>query len=79
MKTLQKYGKIEKFDLLYHRSGPLKGQSRGYAFVSYTSKETAEKVRDLLDGKKIGSKHIAVRWAHTMAKVSCYILFFSSI
>lgn len=70
LKILQKYGKIEKYDMLFHRSGPLCGQPRGYAFVSYTSKETAERVRELLDGKKIGSKYVAVRWAHSMTKVS---------
>lgn len=75
LKLLQKHGKIEKFDMLFHRSGPLAGQPRGYAFVSYTSKETAEKVRELLDGKKIGCKHIAVRWAHSMTKVNFAFLF----
>lgn len=35
MKILQKYGDIENFELVYHRTGPLAGQSRGYAFVTY--------------------------------------------
>ncbi|XP_075212391.1 putative RNA-binding protein 18 isoform X1 [Lycorma delicatula] len=52
----------------FHSANFSNGLPRGYAFVSYTSKETAEKVRELLDGKKIGSKRIAVRWAHSMTK-----------
>lgn len=35
LKIVQKYGKIEKFDMLFHRSGPLAGYPRGYAFVTY--------------------------------------------
>lgn len=35
VKILQKYGDIENFELVYHRTGPLAGQSRGYAFVTY--------------------------------------------
>lgn len=35
LKILQQFGEIEKFDMLFHRSGPLFGQPRGYAFVTY--------------------------------------------
>ena len=35
LKILQKCGQIEKFDMIFHKSGPLAGQARGYAFVTY--------------------------------------------
>ncbi|XP_046686385.1 probable RNA-binding protein 18 isoform X2 [Homalodisca vitripennis] len=66
LKILEKHGRMEKFDLLFHRSGPLAGQPRGYAFVTYATVEQAEMMRAAMDGKKIGSKHIAVRWAHKL-------------
>nr|XP_014284051.1 probable RNA-binding protein 18 isoform X2 [Halyomorpha halys] len=68
LKILQKYGTIEKFDLLFHKSGPLAGQPRGYGFVTFKSKEDAESMMKELDGKKIGSKHISVKWAHSLEK-----------
>ncbi|XP_039280795.1 probable RNA-binding protein 18 [Nilaparvata lugens] len=71
LKLLQKYGAIEKFDMLFHRSGPLSGQSRGYAFVTYESRDIAEQVKNYLDGKRLGTKHVAVRWAHNMTKEDC--------
>lgn len=32
-----KYGKVAKLDFLFHKSGPLKGKPRGYAFVEYSN------------------------------------------
>ena len=69
LKLVQKHGTIEKFDLLFHRSGPLAGQPRGYAFVTYSSKEDAAKAKDALDGKMVGSKRVVVRWANNVSKV----------
>ncbi|XP_054284497.1 probable RNA-binding protein 18 isoform X2 [Macrosteles quadrilineatus] len=66
LKTLEKYGRLEKFDMLFHRTGPLAGQPRGYAFVTYSTKEEAEQMKEALDGKKMGNKYIAVRWAHNL-------------
>jgi len=52
-------------DLLYHRSGPSCGQSRGYAFVTYETLSEAIKVLEKLNGKKLLSKNIIVKWAHS--------------
>ncbi|XP_034950601.1 probable RNA-binding protein 18 [Chelonus insularis] len=68
LKIVQKYGKIEKFDLLFHRSGPQAGQPRGYAFVTYAMLEDAEKAKKALHNARIGSKNIVVRWAHTVSE-----------
>lgn len=35
LKIVQQCGRIEKFDMLFHKSGPQVGQPRGYAFVTY--------------------------------------------
>ncbi|KAK7865095.1 hypothetical protein R5R35_014630 [Gryllus longicercus] len=68
LKLLQKYGAIEKFDLLFHRSGPLAGQPRGYAFVTYSTSEDAVKAKDCLNGVLLGCKRIVVRWANSVSK-----------
>ncbi|XP_015591750.1 probable RNA-binding protein 18 isoform X2 [Cephus cinctus] len=66
LKLVQKHGTIEKFDLLFHRSGPQAGQPRGYAFVTYKNSEDAEKAKDTLHNLKVGAKNIVVRWAHSV-------------
>jgi len=70
---VQKYGTIEKFDLLFHRSGPSAGQPRGYAFVTYSSKVDATNAKDALDGMVMGCKKMVVRWANSVSKVCCFI------
>ncbi|XP_049544683.1 probable RNA-binding protein 18 [Anopheles darlingi] len=63
LKIVQKYGKIEKFDMLFHRSGPLAGYPRGYAFVTYENHQDSQSALKRLDGKVVGEKTIVVRWA----------------
>lgn len=60
---LQKFGNVEKFDLLFHRNGPLSGQPRGYAFVTYEKIESSNLARDKLHGQKVGVKNVIVRLA----------------
>ncbi|XP_012272699.1 probable RNA-binding protein 18 [Orussus abietinus] len=66
LKLVQKYGTIEKFDLLFHRSGPQAGQPRGYAFVTYRTADDAEKAKFALHNLRVGAKSIVVRWAHSV-------------
>ncbi|XP_030749564.1 probable RNA-binding protein 18 isoform X2 [Sitophilus oryzae] len=54
-----------KFDLIFHRTGPLAGQPRGYAFVTYMKSEDALKAKESLNGKLVGQRKIAVTWAHS--------------
>ncbi|XP_020285638.1 probable RNA-binding protein 18 [Pseudomyrmex gracilis] len=68
LKLVQKYGTIEKFDLLFHRSGPQAGQPRGYAFVTYTTIEDAKTAKDALHNLKVGAKNVIVRWAHSVTE-----------
>ena len=37
--TFNKYGKICKVDYLFHKTGPMKGKPRGYAFIEYQKAE----------------------------------------
>ena len=61
---VQRYGTIDNFDFLFHRTGPNVGLPRGYAFVTFQDKKDAERCLKALDGKKVLDKHLAVRWAH---------------
>lgn len=70
LKLVQKYGSIEKFDLLFHRTGPLAGQPRGYAFVTYVNLEDARNAREKLNNLLVGQKHITVTWAHASTEES---------
>lgn len=71
---MQKHGPIEKFDLLFHRTGPLAGQPRGYAFVTFSNKEDATLAKTNLNNLLVGSKNIVVTWAHSSATVVCFNL-----
>ncbi|TRY69661.1 hypothetical protein DNTS_028426 [Danionella cerebrum] len=42
VKLLEKFGKVKQFDFLFHKSGPLEGQPRGYCFVNFHTKEKYE-------------------------------------
>lgn len=64
IKILQKYGKIKKFDFLYHKSGPVAGKPRGYCFVTYEQTEDAHKALTNLDGKFALGRKLTVRHAH---------------
>lgn len=66
LKIVQKCGQIEKFDMLFHKNGPLIGQSRGYAFVTYKAAESTTKALHKLNGMYIGKKPLAVRLAKNL-------------
>ncbi|XP_065363201.1 probable RNA-binding protein 18 [Calliphora vicina] len=63
LKIVQKCGAIEKFDMLFHKGGPLQGQSRGYAFVTFAQPEGAIRALDKLNGHLVLNRPIAVRLA----------------
>ncbi|XP_031434052.1 probable RNA-binding protein 18 isoform X3 [Clupea harengus] len=69
VKLLEKFGKVKQFDFLFHKSGPLEGQPRGYCFVNFHTKEEAERAIQCLNGKLALSKKLVVRWAHAQVKV----------
>ncbi|XP_055592218.1 probable RNA-binding protein 18 isoform X2 [Uranotaenia lowii] len=49
--------------MLFHRSGPMAGYPRGYAFVTYEKHKDSETALEALNGKLVGDKHMVVRWA----------------
>ncbi|KAG8447874.1 hypothetical protein GDO86_015112 [Hymenochirus boettgeri] len=68
LKLLQKFGNVKQFDFLFHKSGPLEGQPRGYCFVNFETKTEAERAIQCLNGKMALSKKLVVRWAHAQIK-----------
>lgn len=42
LKLLQKFGTVKQFDFLFHKSGALEGQPRGYCFVNFETKQVME-------------------------------------
>ena len=43
LKLFQPFGEIIQLDYLFHKSGPLKGEPRGYAFVAFADADSAER------------------------------------
>lgn len=41
VQVFSKFGKITSVDYLFHKSGPLKGKPRGYAFLKYTDEDVS--------------------------------------
>lgn len=58
------HGKISRLDLIFHKSGPLKGRTKGYAFIEYAKQEDAMSAKVKVDGKAVGGRRIAIGWAN---------------
>ena len=41
LQVFSKFGKIAKLDLMFHKTGVLKGKPRGYAFVEFVDKDVS--------------------------------------
>jgi len=63
LKLFKPFGTIMQLDYLFHKSGPLKGEPRGYAFLAFDNPDSAERARQTLDGKWAVGKKIAVKYA----------------
>ncbi|XP_034048032.1 probable RNA-binding protein 18 isoform X4 [Thalassophryne amazonica] len=75
VKLLEKFGKVKQFDFLFHKSGPLEGQPRGYCFVNFSTREEAERAIQCLNGKLALSKKLVVRWAHAqVGRFLCWMV-----
>jgi len=70
LKLFKPFGEIIQLDYLFHKSGPLKGEPRGYAFVAFENQDSAERARQTLDGKWAVGKKIAVKYASATRDVT---------
>ncbi|MCO5598606.1 hypothetical protein L7F22_052703 [Adiantum nelumboides] len=61
--TFRPYGTLKCLDLVFHKSGPQKGQPRGYAFVEYAESSQASKAKTNLDGKPLRGKEMHIGFA----------------
>lgn len=62
LKLVKPFGKIKKFDFMWHRMGMQMGRPRGYAFVQFATRQDAKCARDSLAGKVIEGKALTVRF-----------------
>ncbi|KAG8900882.1 hypothetical protein FRB99_005691 [Tulasnella sp. 403] len=65
-----KYGKISKLDFLFHKTGPMKGKPRGYAFLEYSAREDASKALVGLHDKLVRGRNLVVTFAQQSATSS---------
>ncbi|KAI0701649.1 hypothetical protein C8Q76DRAFT_588850, partial [Earliella scabrosa] len=64
LQVFSKFGKISKLDYLFHKSGPLKGKPRGYAFVEYGNRDDAEKALKHAHDKLLRGRKLVVTYAN---------------
>ncbi|PVF98715.1 RNA-binding domain-containing protein, partial [Serendipita vermifera] len=64
IQLFSRYGKVIKLDFLFHKSGPMKGKPRGYAFVEYADVEVASKALNACNGKLVRGRKISVTFAN---------------
>ncbi|RPD65368.1 RNA-binding domain-containing protein [Lentinus tigrinus ALCF2SS1-7] len=64
LQVFSKFGKISKLDYLFHKSGPLRGKPRGYAFVEYGSKDDAERALTHAHDKLLRGRKLVVTYAN---------------
>ncbi len=63
IQTFTRFGKISKLDFLFHKTGPQRGQPRGYAFVEYASPQEASQAVLGAHEKTLRGKKISVTFA----------------
>ncbi|KAE8192031.1 hypothetical protein A4X03_0g5710 [Tilletia caries] len=64
IQVFSKYGKIAKLDFLFHKTGPMKGKPRGYAFVEYALKEEALQALVATNDKMLRGRKVSVTFAN---------------
>ncbi|KAH9849673.1 hypothetical protein C2E23DRAFT_736989 [Lenzites betulinus] len=64
LQLFSKFGRISKLDYLFHKSGPLKGKPRGYAFVEYANRDDAEKALTHANDKLLRGRKLVVTYAN---------------
>lgn len=70
VKLFQNAGEIDKLEYLFHKIGPLAGQPRGYAFLTFNKREDAMRARKDFDGKTLLGRTLLVKAARSVNKAS---------
>jgi len=70
LQLLKKYETLKSFDIIRNKAGLHKGQSKGYGFASFSSKQPAEKAIKELHNSTVSGRKVSVKWAteFTVAK-----------
>ncbi|ODN73315.1 hypothetical protein L202_07861 [Cryptococcus amylolentus CBS 6039] len=63
IQVFTKYGKITKMDFMFHKTGPLKGKPRGFAFIQFSDKGDALKAMVKLHDRLLRGRKLVVTFA----------------
>lgn len=63
------FGRIVALSLIFHTAGPLKGHSKGYAFVEFSKPEEAQRAKTTCEGRKLGGREIGVGFANVQVSL----------
>ncbi|KAH9832015.1 RNA-binding domain-containing protein [Rhodofomes roseus] len=64
LQVFTKFGKVSKLDFLFHKTGPLKGKPRGYAFIEFADANEAEKALERANDKLLRGRKLVITHAH---------------
>ncbi|KAG8740499.1 hypothetical protein FRC10_004265 [Ceratobasidium sp. 414] len=78
LQVFSKFGNVTKLDFLFHKSGPLKGKPRGYAFVEYANKQEATKALVACHDKPLRRRKLTVTFASQSAHPDAHSVFAGS-
>ncbi|CAG8435285.1 5536_t:CDS:2 [Diversispora eburnea] len=65
VKLFEPFGKITQLDYLFHKSGPKRGQPRGYCFLEYSRKDEALRAMTAMHSKVIKNRSMIVTFAYS--------------
>lgn len=61
------HGHIVKLDIVFHKTGALKGKPRGYAFIEYAKTQEAVKAIRANDGRMLRGRELRVSFANAVS------------
>ncbi|EPS99485.1 hypothetical protein FOMPIDRAFT_1163924 [Fomitopsis schrenkii] len=64
LQVFTKFGKVSKLDYLFHKTGPLKGKPRGYAFVEFAHPNDAQRALERAHDKLLRGRKLVITHAH---------------
>ncbi|KZT65238.1 hypothetical protein DAEQUDRAFT_677115 [Daedalea quercina L-15889] len=64
LQVFTKFGKVSKLDFLFHKTGPLKGKPRGYAFIEFADPNDAQRALERANDKLLRGRKLVITHAH---------------